>query len=85
MTIPREIAVLPLVEADGANMLLSMIRADGSRVSVILGPAEAVAVAGELIEAARSRRGRQGRPPWLQTAEGGKSHQHIYSNGGEVD
>ena len=64
MSIPRELALLPLVEAgDGADLLLSLIRADGSRVSVALGPAEAVAVAAELILAARLRLGRADWPP----------------------
>jgi hypothetical protein len=39
-----------------------LARADGSRVSVLLGPAETVAVAGDLIEAARLCIGRTGWP-----------------------
>jgi hypothetical protein len=59
----REIVGLPVVESSGAALFLSLVRADGSRVSVLLGPAEAVAVAGDLIEAARLRMGRAGWPP----------------------
>jgi hypothetical protein len=58
----REIAELPLVESSGADLLLSLVRSDGSLLSVLLGPAEAVAVAGDLIEAARLRMGRAGWP-----------------------
>jgi hypothetical protein len=55
----RELAILPLIEpGEGADLLLTLIRAGGSRVSLILGPAEAVAVAGDLIQEARIRFGR---------------------------
>jgi hypothetical protein len=56
----REFALLPAVEAadDSAAILLTLLRADGSRLSVMLGPAEAVAVAAELLQAARVRLGR---------------------------
>jgi hypothetical protein len=40
---------------EGAELLLSLVRADGSRVSILLGAGEAVAPAGELIQAARVR------------------------------
>jgi len=40
----REFATLPLVEADGAEVLLSMVRADGFTLSAILSPAEIVAL-----------------------------------------
>jgi hypothetical protein len=60
----REIATLPAVEAgDGSELLLSLLRADGSRVSVVLGAAEAVAVASDLLLAARVRFGRANWPP----------------------
>ncbi len=65
---PRELAALPLVEAgEGAELLLTLIRADGSRVSVPLGPAEATAVARDLLVAANARMGRAG---WPQSADG---------------
>jgi hypothetical protein len=60
--IEREIAALPAVESSGADLLLILVRSDGSRLSVRLGPAAAVAVAGDLIEAARLRMGRAGWP-----------------------
>jgi hypothetical protein len=60
----REMAELPLVEAgEGADLMLTLVRADGSGVSVLLGASEAVALAGDLIEAARVRMGRQDWPP----------------------
>ena len=65
----REIVELPVVESIGAALFLSLVRADGSRVSVLLGPAEAVAVAGDLIAAARIRMGREGWPPKPEVAE----------------
>ena len=40
---------------EGAELLLSLVRAGGSRVSILLGAGEAVALAGELIQAARVR------------------------------
>ena len=46
----------------GADLFLTLVRADGSRVSVLLSGAEAVAVAGDLIAAARLRMGRAGWP-----------------------
>ena len=58
----REIAELPAVESVGADLFLTLVRADGSRVSVLLGPAEAVALAGDLIAAARVRMGRASWP-----------------------
>jgi len=58
----REFAALPLIETSGADLFLSLVREDGSRVSVLLGPAEAVAGAGDLIEAARLRIARAGWP-----------------------
>jgi hypothetical protein len=55
---------MPMVEAgEGADLLLTLVMADGVRVSVTLGPAEAVAIAGDLIEAARVRLGRADWPP----------------------
>ena len=53
----REIAHLPLVESKRTDQLLTLI---GSRVSVPLDLAEAVAIAGDLIEAARLCIGRTG-------------------------
>jgi hypothetical protein len=49
----REIVDLPVVESIGAALFLSFVHADGSRVVVLVCLAEAVAVAGGLIEAAR--------------------------------
>jgi hypothetical protein len=43
---------------EGAELLLSLARADGSRASILLGAGEAVALAGKLIRAARLRMGR---------------------------
>ena len=64
---PRGLAALPLVEAgEGAELLLTLIRADGSRISVTLGPAEATAVARDLLIAASARMGRAG---WPQSAD----------------
>jgi hypothetical protein len=62
----REPAALLLVEADGADLWLSLARSDGSRVSVILGVAESVALAADLLQAARVRCGRQ---DWPSKAE----------------
>ncbi len=55
-----ELAVLPLVAASdpGEAIGLSLLRADGSGLIVRLAPAEAVAVAGDLLQAARARMGR---------------------------
>ena len=51
----REFAQLPLPESGaGAELFLSLVRADGSRLSVLLGTGESVALAGDLIEAARA-------------------------------
>src|SRR6516165_5933442 len=54
----REFAVLPLVELDGGAIQVSLLGANGSRISVRLGSAEAVAITGDLIRAARARVGR---------------------------
>lgn len=60
----RELAAMPLVEAgDGSDLWLSLVRADGSKVSVRLGAAEAVAVATDLLQAARVRMARADWPP----------------------
>ena len=60
----RDLAATPLVELDsGAELLHSLVRADGSKLSIPLGPAEAVAV--DLIQAGRLPMGRTecgGRP-----------------------
>jgi hypothetical protein len=62
--IDHEMAELPLVEAgEGADLMLTLVRADGSGVSLLLGASEAVALADDLIEAARVRMGRQDWPP----------------------
>ena len=53
----REMAMLPLVKVDGADLLLTLIMPDGLRLSVVLGSAEVVAIAGYLIAAARARMG----------------------------
>jgi hypothetical protein len=47
----RELAALPLVEASGADLLLTLVRGDGSRI------------AGDHIEATRARIGRADWPP----------------------
>ena len=60
---PREIAALPLVEDGESSELLSLVRTNGSRLSVVLGAAEAIAIAGDLIQAARLRLGRADWPP----------------------
>jgi hypothetical protein len=55
----RAFVAFSLVEpGDGAELLLSMIRADGSKLSLLLGTGEAVALAAELLQAARVRMGR---------------------------
>jgi hypothetical protein len=60
----REMAEMPQVEqGEGSDLFLSLARADGSKVSVILGTGEAVALAGDLIEAARIRMARADWPP----------------------
>jgi hypothetical protein len=52
-------AALPMVEpGEGSSLLLSLVRADGSRVSILLGTGEAIALAAELLQAARVRCGR---------------------------
>jgi hypothetical protein len=66
--VSREFAILPAVDAgDGSDLLLSLVRADGSRISVALGPAEAIAVASDLLLAARAR---LGRAEWPRAAIG---------------
>jgi hypothetical protein len=68
ITEARDLAALPLVEpGDGAEPLLSLVRADGSRVSVVLGTAEAVPLAAELLQAARVRMGLADWPPAIGT------------------
>ena len=61
----RELAALPFVEGcdDAGLIVLALVRADRSSVGIRLGPAEAIAVAGDLIEAARIRLGRGDWPP----------------------
>ena len=58
------LAALPAVYGSdaGEGVGLALLRADGSGLVVRLGPAEAVAVAGDLLEAARARLGRAGWP-----------------------
>jgi hypothetical protein len=52
----RELADMPAVESgDGSDLWLSLVHADGSKLSVLLDAAEAVAVAGELTQATRVR------------------------------
>jgi len=58
-----ELAELPLVERNGSTLLLSLVRADGTKLSIILGTGEAVAVASELLLAARLRMARADWPP----------------------
>jgi len=60
-----EPASMPLVEGaiPGEPIRLSLMRANGPGLFLILGPAEAIAVAGDLIEAARLRTGRANWPP----------------------
>ena len=61
----RELGVMPAVESshDTGLIVLAVVRADGSSLAVHLGPAEAVAVAGDLLQAARARMGRSDWPP----------------------
>jgi hypothetical protein len=63
-------ATMPIIEAaeDGAAILLTLIRADSSRLSVPLGVPEAVAIAADLIQAARLRMGRAEWPPKIPEA-----------------
>jgi hypothetical protein len=59
----REMAELPLVETGaGSDLFLTLVRTDGTRLSVILGGAECVAIAADLLQAARIRCGRAGWP-----------------------
>jgi hypothetical protein len=61
-----ERAISALIEpSDGAELHLSLARADGSRVSLLLGTGEAIALACELLQAARVRMGRADWPPRL--------------------
>jgi hypothetical protein len=63
-------AALPMVEpGEGAELLLSLVRADGSRVSILLGVGECVALAAELLQAARVRCGRADWPPTAAEVE----------------
>ena len=65
---PREIATMPAVEARNLSQPITLVlaRTNGSEAAIHLGPAEAVAVAGELIQAARARLGRL---DWPQSIE----------------
>jgi hypothetical protein len=60
-----DLAALPLVEGNnpGEPITLALIRKDGSQVAIHLGPAEAIAIAGDLLQAARARLGRADWPP----------------------
>ena len=59
---PREMAMLPLIAGEGAQLLRSLLHADGSRISVIPGAGEALALAWDLLREARLRMGRAGWP-----------------------
>ena len=61
----RELGVMPAVEDcdESGLIVLAVVRPDRSSLAVRLGPAEAIAVAGDLIEAARARLGRSNWPP----------------------
>ena len=59
----REMAELPPVETGaGSDLFLTLVCRDGTRLSVILGGAECVAIAADLLHAARIRCGRAGWP-----------------------
>jgi hypothetical protein len=59
----RELAELPLVETGaGSDLFLTLVRADGTRLLVILGGAECSAITADLLQAARIRCGRAGWP-----------------------
>ena len=56
----REFAQLPLLESgEGAELFLSLVRTDGSRLSTLLGTGESVALAGDLIESDKGPLGRR--------------------------
>jgi hypothetical protein len=59
---PREMAMLSLIAGEGAQLLRSLLRADGSRISVILSAGEALALAWDLLREARLCVGRPGWP-----------------------
>jgi hypothetical protein len=60
---PREMAMLPPIAGEGAQLLRSLLlRADGSRISVIPSAGEALALARDLLREARLRMGRAGWP-----------------------
>jgi hypothetical protein len=62
---PCEFAAIPRVEGcnDAGLITLALIRSDGSSIAIQIGAAEPIAVAGELIQAARARLGRLDWPP----------------------
>ena len=62
----RELGVMPAVEGcddESGLIVLAVVRPDGSSLAVRLGPAEALAVASDLLLAARVRFGRGSWPP----------------------
>jgi hypothetical protein len=59
---PREMAMPPLITGEGAQLLRSLLRTDGPRISVILSGGEALALAWDLLREARLRMGRAGWP-----------------------
>jgi hypothetical protein len=68
MTDARDLAAIQLVKpGDGAELHLTLVPADGSLVCVLLSAAEAVALAAELLQAARARMGRQRLGPGAET------------------
>jgi hypothetical protein len=65
----RVVAALPLLEpGEGSDLWLSLVSSDGSKVSVLMGVGELVALASDLLAHARIRCGRQGWPPKLGSA-----------------
>jgi hypothetical protein len=63
------VAALPLLEpGEGSDLWLSLVSRDGSRVSVLMGVGELVALAADLLQVARVRCGRQDWPPKLGSA-----------------
>jgi hypothetical protein len=59
----RAVAAFPILEpGEGSDLWLSLVSADGSKVSVLMGAGELVALAADLLAHARVRCGRQNWP-----------------------
>jgi len=56
------------IYAEDSGLLLILVRNDGSKLSIILGTAKALAIASELLQAARVR---MGRAVWPTRSAGG--------------